>query len=418
MKVLLVHNFYQSQSPSGEDIVFKNEVELLRKNGIDVVTYERFNDEIKEYGFFNKCILPFRNIWSIKTYKDLQMLIRQVKPDIVHFHNIWYVISPSAFYACKDEGIPVVQTLHNYRIACATGLLFRNGKLCEECIKNNNGKIFNKISRYRIITNVLKYRCYKNSRLLSLPIAITIYFHWIKKTWINYVNSYIALNKFCKKKFIEAGLPSNRIFIKPNFLQNPPEPNYTHKYYAVYIGRIAQEKGIRILVDSIKYYNNENSFAGKFKAINIKIVGEGPLKNEIETNIRLQGIKGVELLGRKNFSECLDILKYAKFIIIPSICYEGFPMVLREAFACGKPVIASRLGALAELVEDGKTGILFETGNAKDLAEKIKWMFENDNVCVEMGKNARKIFEEKYTAEKNFKILMDIYENTLKNATN
>ena len=399
MKILFIHNFYQSSAPSGEDIVFKNEVELLKKNGINVVTYEKYNDEIKEYGFFGKFTLPLKNIWSFETYRELKLLIKREKPDIAHFHNLWYLISPSAYYACKEEGIPVVQTLHNYRIFCTSGCLFRNNKICEKCITGN---------KFKIINNSLKYKCYRNSRIYSLPIAFAEYFHWIKKTWTDKVDAYIALTEFSRNKFIEAGLPSDKIFVKPNFLPNPPEPNYSYQNYACFIGRISQEKGIDILIEAVKFLGNS-----KYK---LKVVGDGKLRNHIKQKIRKEKINNIEFSGMRSNSEVITILKNAKFLIFPSIAYENFPLVLIESFASGKPVVASRLGPLPELIEDKRTGLFFEPGNSNDLSEKIKWMFENDDLLIQMGKNARTEFEEKYTAEKNFEIILKIYNQVISNA--
>jgi glycosyltransferase involved in cell wall biosynthesis len=392
MKVLIIHNFYQSSSPSGEDVVFKNEVELLKKNSINVITYTRHNDEIEDYGVWAKFTLPFKNIWSKRTYRELIELIKKEKPDIAHFHNIWYLISPSAYYACKDAGVPVVQTLHNFRIFCANGLLMRNGKVCEECI----GKL-----PYRAIL----YGCYRNSRLFSIPVAFTEGIHNLLGTWGNIVDVYIALTEFGRRKFIEAGLPADKIFVKPNFLLNPPQPNYSHQNYACFIGRISEEKGVDIVLESFKLLKNLQ--------FRLKIVGDGPLRNYYEKKVERENINGVEFLGRKEHSECIEILRNAKFLIMPSICYETFAMTVIEAFACGKPVVASNLGALAELVQDGKTGLLFEPGNPKDLAEKIKWMVEHKDACIEMGRNARKVFEEKYTAERNFETLIGIYNKAV-----
>jgi glycosyltransferase involved in cell wall biosynthesis len=402
MKILLVHNFYQSSSPSGEDSVFKNELGLLEKSNINVITYTKHNDKILKYRILNKIKLPFKNIWSLETYREIQSLIKREKPDVAHFHNIWYLISPSAYYACKDMGVAVVQTLHNFRIFCTNGLLLRDENICEECITKTSNK-------FRVIKNALKYKCYKKSRLYSLSVAFTEYIHWINETWINKVDEYIALTKFSKNKFIEAGLPSSKIYVKPNFLLNPPRPNYSHKNYALFIGRLSYEKGINILIDSIKYLNF------LFKRINfkIKIIGDGPLKAYMENLILVSDIKNIEFLGLKNNNECIELLKDAKFLILPSICYEVFPMVVIEAFACGKPVIASNLGALAELIEDGRTGLLFEPRNPIDLAKKINFMIENEDLYVQMCKNAREEFETKYTAERNFEILMQIYNNVI-----
>ena len=394
MKICFVHNFYQSSSPSGEDAVFQDEVGLLKKNGIHVITYEKNNDEIKDYGLRDKFFLSFKNIWSRETYKDLKTLIRREKPDIAHFHNIWYLISPSAYYACRDAGVPVVQTLHNFRMFCVNGLLLRDGNVCEDCIGHLPWK-------------GVKYGCYSNSRIYSLPIAITESIHNIAGSWKDKVDIYIALTEFSKKKFIQCGLPEEKIFVKPNFLLDPPEPSFNHRDYVIFLGRLSHEKGVSILVDATKVLNN------LALPLKVKIVGDGPLRKELEDTVRAKRINNIEFTGRKKFNECMELLRYSRFMIMPVICYENFPMAIREAFACGKPVVASNLGATAELVEDGKTGLLFEPGNSEDLAKKMKWMCEHEASCIEMGKNARKVFEEKYTAERNFEILIDIYNKLI-----
>jgi glycosyltransferase involved in cell wall biosynthesis len=392
MKVIVIHNYYRSSSPSGEDIVFKNEVELFKKNGIDVLTYEKHNDDI-ERG--SKLKTAFTTIWSGRTYKALKNLLKKEKPDIAHFHNIWYLISPSAYYACKDAGIPVVQTLHNFRMFCVNGLLMREDRICEECIG-------------RLPWRGVKYGCYRNSKLYSLPVALTEGIHSIARTWEDKVDAYIALTEFGKKRVIECGLPSEKIFVKPNFLPDPPAPNFLNHGYTVFLGRLSVEKGVNVLINAFNILH----FSSTYQA-SLKIVGEGPLKDNLESIVKAGKLNSIEFTGRKSFKECVKLMQGAKFMIMPSLWYEGFPMTIREAFACGKAVIASRLGAMAELIEDGKTGLLFEPGNPDDLADKIKWMIENEDACVEMGKNARKEFEEKYTAEKNYQMLMKIYQSVL-----
>jgi len=325
----------------------------------------------------------------------LRSLIKEERPDIAHFHNIWYLISPSGYYACKDAGLSVIQTLHNFRFFCANGLLMRDSKVCEGCVG-------------RLPWRAIAHGCYRDSRLYSLPIAIVEAFHKYIGTWKNKIDAYIALTEFGKKKFVECGLPGKKIFVKPNFLPNPPKPEYSHNGYAAYLGRLSVEKGLDTLVEAFKRLESLTDHS-----LVLKLIGDGPLRKEIEDKLKDDSISNVELTGRKDFDECIRVLKSTRLVIMPSLCYEGFPMTIREAFACGKPVIASRLGALAELVEDGKTGLLFEPGNPKDLASKIKWMLDNESACIEMGKNARRVFEEKYTAEKNYEMLMKIYGSVL-----
>lgn len=365
-------------------MVFRNELNLLKKNGIDVIAYEKHNDDIRNNA--NKLTLALNTIWSTKTYREIADIIRKEKPDVAHFHNIWYQISPSAYYACKDAGVPVVQTLHNFRMFCANGLLLREGTVCEACL----GKV-----PWRSAC----YGCYRNSRLYSFPVALTEWIHSVNKTWQNAVDVYIALTEFGKSKAIQAGLPPEKVFVKPNFLMDPPKPTYSGAY-AVFLGRLSSEKGSDTLLKAFQLLND---------IVPLKIVGDGLLLGELNHH----SIPGVEFMGRKSLEDCIEILRGALFLIMPSIWYEGFPMVIREAFACGKPVIASNLGAMASIVEHKKTGLLFEPGNAKDLASKIRWMIDNPDACTEMGKNARAEFEAKYTAERNFELLIDIYKKAI-----
>jgi len=391
MKILLVHNYYQSSSPSGEDTVFENEKKLLEDRGVDVVTYTRHNDEILIYNVFEKFKLSFENIWSTKTYNELKMILEKEKPDICHFHNIFYLISPSGYNACKDMGIPVVQTLHNYRFFCINGLLMKDGMVCENCLGSTPWR-------------GAFYGCYRNSRIHSLPLAIMSTIHRLKGTWYNLIDAYIALTDFSRSKFIKAGLPKDRIFVKPNFLLNQAGPSYDSEEYGIFLGRLSKEKGLNTLIDAIKICAmNDIRFS-------LKIVGDGSLRSDLEG---ITNIQGMEFLGRQSDDVCTQMLCNSSFMVLPSMCYEGFPLSLGEAYASGKPIIASRLGAMEELIEDGKTGLLFEPGNADDLAAKMQWMFEHKDACTQMGKNARKVFEEKYTAKKNYQMLMNIYETVL-----
>lgn len=411
MKILLVHNYYKSSSPSGEDTVFKNEVKLLKKNNINVVTYTAHNDEIIDIGGRNKVKYFIESIWSARKYIELKALIEKEKPDIVHFHNIWYLISPSCYYACKNAGVPVVQTLHNYRIFCTSGLLFRNGLICEMCIPEHRGKITrleNYVNRAKIIQNSLRFRCYKNSLKYSFAIALGEYLHWVLGTWSKQVDAYIVPSEFGRRKFIKAGLNASKLFVKPNFLIDATTPIYENNDYIIFIGRLSLEKGIDILIDALTKIS-----AKKSNNLKLKIIGDGPLLLSLKEKIKTIRLNSIEFIGRAPAHEMRRLINYSCFTVVPSICYEMFPMAIIESFAGGKPVLASKLGAVEEIVDNGKTGLLFEPGNSSDLAEKIKFMLENKKELIQMGKNSRKEFEEKYTDEKNINILLNIYKNVL-----
>lgn len=399
MKVLLAHNFYQSSSPSGEDVVYRNEAELLKSRAVEVVSYERHNDDIS--GTFGKIEATFSMVWSKKTYHEVTALINKEKPDLAHFHNIWYLISPSAYYACRDAGVPVVQTLHNFRIFCANGLLLRDGKVCNDCLGRPPWR------------GVL-HGCFRGSRFSSLPVAITEAFHQFRRTWTDRVDAYIALTDFGRNKLIECGLPGEKIFVKPNFLQEPANSINTSRDYAVFIGRLSQEKGVDVLIDSLK--SLESSNPRSLKPFSLKVIGDGPLRHCLEEKVRDQGLKQtVDFLGKRPHVECMQLLREARFLIVPSICYENFPLTIVEAFACGKPVLASSHGAMGAIVEHEKTGLLFPAGDSRKLAETLSIMMSDADLCVRMGRNARLEYENRYTAQYNFEHLMKIYGHVLQN---
>ncbi len=395
MKILMCHNYYQSGSPSGEDVVFRNEVALLRTKGVPVITYERYNDEIKSIS--DKLNAAVRLPWQMKTYIEVRALIKKERPDLAHFHNIWYLISPSAYYACKDAGVPVVQTFHNYRFFCINGMFFNKRRTCDFC-KN------------RLPLKGLIDRCYRNSVLHSLPVSVSDSIHALIGTFKNKIDAHIALTNTAKRILVECGLDQDKIFVKPNFVMNHPEPNYNLKNYIVFLGRLSEEKGPAMLIDAYKVCRkNTNS------NISLKIIGDGPLRRQLEEKVEDCNLTGVEFMGRKTFTESMEILKGAMFLVLPSQWIEMFPMTCLEAFACGKAVVASNVRNLQEIIKDGETGILFKKDDIEDLAIKMQYLVKNKDMCDELGKNARAEFEAKYTGEKNFDILMDIYQKVLSN---
>ena len=384
MKILQVHNYYQYAG--GEDIALRNEYEVLSRNGHEVIRYIKKNKEIEDYSLLKKYNLFLQTAYSKRTYDSLIKLLAKEKPDICHVHNTLPLISPSVFYACNAKKIPVVQTLHNYRLLCANAYLFRDGKVCEECI----GK-----SLYRS----LKYGCYRNSRIQTLALARMVEKHKKFSTWSNRIDAYIALTNFSKEKFVLGGLPKEKISVKPNFLfEDPGMSSDLQGEYFLFAGRLDVTKGIKTLLAAV------NNLERKVK---IKVAGEGNLKNDLLAQDK------IIYLGQLKHQQLIQNLKGARSLILPSLWYEGFPMLIVEAFACGKPVIASNLGAMAELITDGKTGLLFKPGNAKELTEKINWAYSHKKEMQQMGINARKEFEEKYTADRNYKMLMDIYNTVI-----
>lgn len=382
MKIFQVHNKYQLSG--GEDGVFNNEKDLLESNGDTVIQYQKDNKEIENFSLLEKASLLFKTSWNQDSYLEIKDKLKEIKPDICHVHNYLPLLSPSIFYACNELKIPVIQTLHNYRLLCASAYLFRDGHICEECI----GK-----STYRS----LKYNCYRDSKIQSFAVSRMIETHKNKKTWQNIIDGFICLTEFSKSKFVEGGISTEKLFLKPNFLSDDPGFSQSNQNYFLFVGRLDETKGIHILLDAMK----------KLPHIKFKIAGDGPLK------AKLNNYDNLEYLGQLDRANLFSALKNCISLIFPSMWYENMPLSIIEAFACGKPVIASDLGAMAELIKNEKTGLLFEPGNSEQLAQKIDWAFNYPEEIRKYGINAREEYEKNYTAKKNYEILISIYNQIL-----
>ena len=381
MRILAIHNYYQIRG--GEDECYEAEMELLQKHGHLVDLYQEKNERVAALG---KLRTAARTLWSRQSYQAVKQRLTAQAYDVVHVQNFFPLISPSVYYAARDRGVPVVQTLHNYRLLCPNALFFRDGKVCEDCM----GK---EIAYPGVI-----HRCYRQSKTASAGVAMMLAFHRAKNTWLEQVDLYIALTEFARQKFIEGGLPADKIVVKPNFVGLDPGIGEGQGGYALYVGRLSVEKGLDTLLAAWKQLKSR---------IPLKIVGEGPLAAQvIEATKQLPS---VEWLGRRPMTEVYDLMGEAKFLVFPSKWYETFGRVAVEAFAKGTPVIAANIGAIAELVEAGRTGLHFRPGDAEDLATQIEWALENSEKLSQMRQAARVEFEAKYTAEKNYQRLMDIY---------
>jgi len=385
MKLLLCHDYYQQ--PGGEDQVFAAESRLLASRGHEVVQYTKHNDAINQMGRWEAAR---KTLWNREVYHELRDLIRRERPDVLHATNIFPLISPSAYAAARDEGVPAVQSLHNYRLLCPNALFVRKGSVCESCL-----------GRWVPWPGVI-HACYRDDRAASAVVATMLAVHRAKGTWRRLVNCYITLTEFSRRKFVEAGLPPERIAVKPNFVPEDPGPGEGRGEYAVYAGRLSPEKGVDTLLDG---------WARLQRQVPLKIVGDGPLDETVRT--AAEGNHAIQWLGRRPHDEVLELIGGAKFLAYPSNCYETFGLAIAEAFAKGTPVIASRLGAMSELVADGRTGLLFQPGDPSDLAAKVEMLWDDDGSLGYMRGEAREEFERKYTADENYRILMSLYEGVL-----
>jgi len=389
MKILLVHNSYQHHG--GEDVVFNNEKNLLSAAGHHVSTYTRNNEEINGYGWMKQVSLAPRTVWAWDSLKEMRRRIADERPDITHFHNTFPLISTSAYLACHEARVPVVQTLHNSRLICPAATLSRGGKVCEDC------------SDKRIPWPAVLHGCYRHSHLQSGVVAAMLTVHRQLKTWERFVDQYVVSTELFARKFAAAGLPANRISIKPNFVDQNYQIAQCPRDYALFVGRLVPEKGVNTLLDAW----------GLIRGLPLKIRGDGPLLHHVQSHAGERD-SGIEWLKRPTQDGLIGIFQGARFLVWPSEAfYENFGLVAIEAFACGVPVIASNVGVMAETIRDGHTGLHFASESPTDLAAKVEWAWSHPNEMMAMGREARREYEEKYTPERNYEMLMNIYKSAM-----
>jgi glycosyltransferase involved in cell wall biosynthesis len=391
VRILLLHNRYQLAG--GEDAVVQAEKALLEANGHQVTLLEISNHDIK--GVWEKANAAVSAIYSLASKQRVSAEIAHFHPDVVHVHNFFPLLSPSLYDACRDAGVPVVQTLHNYRLGCPNAMLLRNGKVCEDCL----GK--------KMPWSGIVHGCYRGSRSQSAVTAAMLAVHWLRGTWQEQVDAYIVLTAFQKEKMVQAGLPKEKIHVKPNYVSQPKLSGGTKVLggYALYVGRLSQEKSVGTLIEAYR----QNGLR-----IPLKIVGDGPLRKLLQADVQAAGLEDViKFMGQQDKLTVLTLMYDAQLLVFPSIWYETFGLTMVEAFACGLPVIASRLGSMAEIVEDGVTGLHFEAGNSAELADKMQWANEHPEEMICMGKNARRAYEAHYTPEINYQQLMTIYQGAI-----
>ena len=389
MKVLLVHNRYRTSAPSGEDIAVGNERRMLEKHGIEVVALDRCNDDIHDASLTSRAANALNTIWSQRSRSELRGILRKERPDIVHVHNTFAILSPSVYGACSAEGVPVVQTLHNFRFFCPGALLLRGGKPCEDCLEKG-------------LMQSVRHRCYRGSLAATATIAAMLALHRLIGTYDRDINRYIILTRFNRGKAIKGGVAEGKIVVKPNFLPDPPAAGVGDGDYVIYVGRLLEGKGVETLVRAWR----------RLSHLKLKIVGDGALRPELEAMAVREGLN-VEFTGRQERAVVMHAIAKAKVLIIPSEWYEGFPMVIAESFACGTPVLASRIGSMEELIDEGKTGRKFTAGDPDDLAKQLQSMLKDSETLGRMREKSREYFETHLTEERNYTQLMRIYSDVL-----
>ena len=369
-------------------IVEKN---LLIKNNNVVVEFSRSNDEIKDSGFAGKILAALSATWSFSMAAAIRRKIERVQPDVVHAHNTFPLISPAIFHSIGKRAARVL-TLHNYRLFCPAAIPMRDGGVCTKCLEKRSS-----------LPSMI-FGCFRGSRIATLPVACSVSLHRIMGTWINEVDAFICLSEFQRKLMIEAGLPKEKVHVKPNFYPGNPAvvPWAKRKPYVVFVGRLTAEKGVVNLLRAWKAWGNE--------APELRIVGAGELRSELE---KLAEGLPVHFLGQLPTEQTQAEIANASLQILPSEWFETFGLVVIEAFAHGTPAAVSNIGPLPSIVEHEKSGIVFQPANPSSLLEEVRKAWETPGLLERLGQNARAEFDRKYTEDANYTILMDIYRKAI-----
>lgn len=380
--VLIVHNYYQI--PGGEDTVVANEKQMLEEHGHKVVLYSRNNSELKEMSRFKKVLIPLNTVFNLKTYKDIKNIIKKEHIDIVHVHNTLNLISPSVYYAARACKVPVVQTVHNFRLLCPGATFYRDGHICEDCVEHG-------------LRCAVKHNCYRGSKIQTLACVISTRLH--RMTGIYGKINYICLTEFTKQKMVQLKqIQEKKIFIKPNFTIDMVGKGLSGDYY-LFVGRVEKIKGIEKLVDAFKLMPKRK----------LVIAGSGELDVKIKSRVNEEKMDNIELLGFQSRASVNQLMSNAKALIMCSQWYETFGMVIIEAYSNGTPAIVGNIGNIKDLVKAGETGELFEYDSVESLIQAVERFERNSEVLYR--KNAYDFYIKGYEPNTNYKQLKLIYDH-------
>lgn len=390
MKILLIHNFYRVRG--GEGTHFLQMKSLLEKKGHTILTYFRDSRDVDDYSILKRALVPVKNIYSLKTYRQIKNIVLSEKPDIAQVYHVTPLISPSVFYALQRLNIPVIQILQNYRYLCLNGVFQDSqGNVCELCTQKG-------------LWQAVPKKCYRNSFIQTSAVAVSLYIHRKLKTYIKNIDLFITTSAFLKNKLIFNGFPEDRVITINGFTEAAEiKPCFRPDPYIVYMGRLSSEKGLMTLLRAMR----------KLPHIQLKIMGDGPIRSRMEVYLSDEGMNNVKFLGYVSGEKRFDILKRAKCMVIPSECYDNFPFGVLESLALGTPVIGSCMGGIPEQIEDGKTGFLFQAKNHQQLKEKIEIIFSDDSLSLSMRRNARISALNKFSQETAYQRFMEIYKDLI-----
>ena len=396
MKVLLAHNYYGSAAPSGENLVFEAEKAMLQAHGHSVYTFTRHSDEIRLQGTWGTLKGALATPWNPWTAAAIRRVVDRTQSEVVHVHNTFPLLSPAIFPGIAGRA-PKVLTLHNYRLMCPAAILLRQGQVCTQCLDQKS------------VLPAVRHGCYRRSRMATVPIALNVALHHAVGTWQHYVDAFVALTDFQRQTLVAAGLPAHKVFVKPNFYPGNPEPTpwAQRQPYAVFVGRLTEEKGLVGLLQAWALGASRG-----MSLPTLRIVGDGPLRARLEA---MAPNLPVTFCGQLPAAEAQAQIAQAELLVLPSECFEGFPMVVREAFAFGTPAAVSNLGPLPSIVQAGVSGVLFEPANPESLARAVATAWNTPGLLRQMGSGAHQAYLTHYTEQANYKQLMSIYQAAIEN---
>ena len=391
-RVLIVHNIYMLAG--GEDYAVRQQQALLEKRGHEVFLYTRDNAETETFNPLQKATFFVTSFFSWRTYREVRAIVRRFKPDVAHVHNVYPLITPAVYWALRREGVPIIQTVHNFRFMCSNGLFFRDGHPCELC---KTGRTW----------NAVRYRCYRDSVPLSALYASILALHRAIGTWRR-IDRFIALNTFTAGKMVEGGITEpGRLRVLGNFSPNtipPASSSQQHAPYVLYVGRLSDEKGVDVLIDA----------AAQVPELGVKIAGDGPQEGALRA--RAARLPNVEFLGRVEGERKFQLMREARAVAFPSVCYENFSLVLLEALSVGTPIIASRLGGLPTILNEGADSLFFAPGDANSLAERLRQALANPELMLQLGKRGLEVTLQEYTEARHYQRLTDIQAEVMGNS--
>jgi glycosyltransferase involved in cell wall biosynthesis len=388
MRILLVHNRYRSAAPSGENRVVDQEGEALAAVGHEVMRFGRSSDEIDQWSLAKKATLPVQTIWSRETYRDLKAVLHKDRPEVVHVHNTIPLLSTAVLHACQDARVPVVATIHNYRLGCANGMFFRRGEVCHDC---NRG----------LPARAVLHGCYRGSHAATAFVALTKGLH--QAAWSSQVSAYVFISASQRDLLKGVGLPPSRVFVRYNLIPLRSRPRVARTPTVIYAGRLHEAKGIRLLMAGWDRYCE---MSGE-PELDLVIAGGGPLGDEVAA--WASNRSSVELTGTVSGDRCFDLISQARAVLLPSAWEETFGLVAIEAMAAGTPPIAAGHGSFTELITSGVDGVLFSPGDPAALGLAIADLERNPEQYEAFGDQARKTYEERFDPQRSVEELLEIY---------